>query len=249
MLAMRPVWDIAPHPSANDREAPGSFREHDIQPFPGGMRPPSWVHVAADVNAWLEDINRSSPTRPRPSGQLAASTAGSSRSIRSSMATAEPAAVSTSCLCRLGYPPAIIFKRQRTDYLRALRRADSGEPGFLGELLARAILDNLYKFVVPAIAGPARLVPIDALQTDDVDHERTRVAAPAAYCRRRRAQTAGGEAAGTGLTTTVQAAIDAVDEDENDEWRASVAPAEVIQSRHGLPTESRRPQRHQGAGV
>jgi hypothetical protein len=61
--------------------------------------------------------------------------------------------------------------------LRTLRRADSGEPGFLGELLARAILDNLYKFVVPAIAGPARLVPIDALQTDDLDANALRVAA------------------------------------------------------------------------
>jgi len=66
-------------------------------------------------------------------------------------------------LVRLGYPPAIIYKNQRTAYLRALRRADQGEPGALGEFIARAILDNLYKFVVPAVAGPARLVPIAAL--------------------------------------------------------------------------------------
>ena len=42
----------------------------------------------------------------------------------------------------------------------ALRRADAGDPGQLGELTARAILDNLYRFVVPAIAGPVRLVPL-----------------------------------------------------------------------------------------
>ena len=68
-------------------------------------------------------------------------------------------------LVRLGYPPAIIYKRERVEYLRALRRADSGDFGLLGELLARAVLDNLYKFIVPAVAGPARLVPLPALAT------------------------------------------------------------------------------------
>ncbi len=80
-------------------------------------------------------------------------------------------------LVRLVYPPAIIYKRQRTDYLRALRRADGGDPGSLGELLARAILDNLYKFVVPAVAGPARLVPLAALATSQISADALRVAA------------------------------------------------------------------------
>ncbi len=47
--AMTPVWDIAPHGGATQRETPGSFREHDIYPFPGGMTPPSWVFVAAEL--------------------------------------------------------------------------------------------------------------------------------------------------------------------------------------------------------
>ena len=46
-------------------------------------------------------------------------------------------------LVRLGYPPAIIYKRDRARYLRALRRADAGEPSPLGEMLARAILNSL----------------------------------------------------------------------------------------------------------
>ena len=66
-------------------------------------------------------------------------------------------------LVRLGYPPAIIYKNQRARYLEALRRADQGDAGALGELVARAILDNLYKFVIPSVAGPARLVPLAAL--------------------------------------------------------------------------------------
>lgn len=71
-------------------------------------------------------------------------------------------------LVRMGYPPAIIYKRERPRYLRSLRRADQGDHGSLGELLARAILDNLYRFIVPAVAGPARLVPLPALATRKV---------------------------------------------------------------------------------
>ncbi len=57
----------------------------------------------------------------------------------------------------------IIFKRQREDYLRAMRRADTGDFGPLGELIARAMFDNLNRFIVPNLAGPARLVPLAAL--------------------------------------------------------------------------------------
>jgi fido (protein-threonine AMPylation protein) len=80
-------------------------------------------------------------------------------------------------LVRLGIPPAIIYKGDRMRYLAALRRADGGDPGPLGEFLARAVLDNLYKFVVPAIAGPARLVPLPALATEQLSANALRVAA------------------------------------------------------------------------
>ncbi len=30
-------------------------------------------------------------------------------------------------------------------------------------MLARAVLDNLYRFIVPAVAGPRRLVPLAAI--------------------------------------------------------------------------------------
>lgn len=46
-------------------------------------------------------------------------------------------------LIRLGYPPAIIRKAERTRYLKALRRADAGDPGPLGEFLARKRLDMI----------------------------------------------------------------------------------------------------------
>lgn len=44
-VLMTPVRDVAPHPGAGDREGPGSVREHEIHPFPGGMTPTSWPLV------------------------------------------------------------------------------------------------------------------------------------------------------------------------------------------------------------
>ncbi len=80
-------------------------------------------------------------------------------------------------MVRLDYPPAIIYKRDRVRYLSALGHADGGDPGPLGELLARAIIDNLHRFVVPAVAGPARLVPLPVLATESLSANALRVAA------------------------------------------------------------------------
>ena len=55
--------------------------------------------------------------------------------------------------------------------------ADTGDPGPLGEMLARAVLDNLYRFVVPAVAGPNRLVPLAAVATKTLSEGALRVAA------------------------------------------------------------------------
>ena len=66
-------------------------------------------------------------------------------------------------LVRLGYPPVVIFKRQRDAYLAAMQRADRADYGALGELIARAMYDNLNRFIVPNVAGPARMVPLAAL--------------------------------------------------------------------------------------
>jgi hypothetical protein len=66
-------------------------------------------------------------------------------------------------LIRLGYPPAIIRKGERARYLNNLRRADAGDPGPLGEFIARAVIDTLMRFIVPAVAGPNRLVPLASL--------------------------------------------------------------------------------------
>ena len=44
-----------------------------------------------------------------------------------------------------------------------MQRADVGDYGALGELIARAMYDNLNRFIVPNVAGPVRLVPLASL--------------------------------------------------------------------------------------
>lgn len=178
VLAMQPVWDVAPHPNATDQEGPGCFRRHDIHRFPGGMTPPSWVHVPAEMRGWLSEIRRLEPMTEALPEQVA--------SVHCRFEQVHPfldgngrtgRLLLNLILVRMGYPPVIIYKHQRARYLRALRRADEGDFGELGELIARSILDNLYKFIVPAIAGPARLVPLAALSTDRVSAGALRAAA------------------------------------------------------------------------
>jgi hypothetical protein len=176
-MAMQPVWDVAPHPAATAGEAPGGFREHEIATFPNGMTPPSWVEVPAAMGDWISDVCHI-PEATRPIEVLASAHGrferihpfldGNGRTGRLLL---------NLVLVRLGYPPAIVYKRDRSRYLAALRRADVGDAGALGELIARSVLDNLYRFVVPAIAGPSRLVPLAALATAQLSTGALRVAA------------------------------------------------------------------------
>ena len=55
-LALGPVWGVSPHPNAAPEEKPGSFRRHDIQPFPSGMVPPPWVEVPAAMVDWVDSL-------------------------------------------------------------------------------------------------------------------------------------------------------------------------------------------------
>lgn len=178
-LAMTPVWDVAPHPKATPREGPGSFREHDIEPFPGGMKPPEWTEVPALIRDWVADAQSLRDGDESMNAEALALLHARFEQVHPFLDGNGRAGrlVLNLLLIRLGYPPAIIYKGDRSRYLAALRRADGGDPGPLGEFLARAVLDNLYKFIVPAIAGPARLVPLPALATKELSANALRVAA------------------------------------------------------------------------
>ena len=168
-LAMTPVWDVAPHPDASADERPGNWRRHDIHAFGHGMKPPDHTQVPAMIRDWADSLaslaRDTSPIGDALAVQHAAFQRihpfidGNGRVGRLLM---------NLVLVRLGYPPAIIQKRQRARYLDALDRADRRDPEPLGELIARAVIDNLTRFVMPAVAGPAKLVPLEALATKDL---------------------------------------------------------------------------------
>ncbi|MFI6629818.1 Fic family protein [Nonomuraea fuscirosea] len=182
---MTPVWDIDPHPEATDREGPGNFREHDIHPFAEGMTPPSWTLVAGEIQGWADvvcELGRKLEAKDDIGHPLPEELA----KIHNSFERIHPfidgngrtgRLVLNLILVRLGYPPIIVFKRQRESYLTALRRADAGDCGALGELIARAMEDNLNRFIVPNVAGPARLVPLAALVDEEFSIHALRQAA------------------------------------------------------------------------
>lgn len=163
--AMTPVWNVAPHPHATPAEAPGNWRQHEIHPFPEGMTPPPFVEVDHRLADWVREANglRKDSSIPFPERlarvhnefeRIHPFLDGNGRAGRLAL---------NLLLVRLGYPPAIVFKNERATYLKAMRKADRGDYGPLGELIARAVTNNLYRFVVPALAGPMRLVPLASL--------------------------------------------------------------------------------------
>jgi hypothetical protein len=173
--ALTPVWDVAPDPDASDRESPGNFREHDIHPFSAGMSPPSWPLVASRTQQWVEDVCATGD-KIQSGEALGHPLVEELARLHNEFEQVHPfidgngrtgRLVLNLVLVRLGYPPVVIFKRQRDAYLAAMQRADAGDYGPLGELIARAMYDNLNRFIVPHVAGPARLVPLAALVNDD----------------------------------------------------------------------------------
>jgi hypothetical protein len=130
------------------------------------MKPPDFTRVQSSIDDWVKKVNQVREV----SGPIALRVAelhagferihpfldGNGRTGRLLM---------NLILVRLGYPPAIIRNRSRKAYLRALNRADRGDGAALGELVARSVLDSLMQFVLPAVAGDVKLLPLESLIT------------------------------------------------------------------------------------
>ncbi len=166
-LAVSLVWEVEPPANATPEESPGNWRRHNIEPFEGGMRPPDHTQIPALMADWIKNANAiNSPGNAHVVERVARLHAdfecihpfldGNGRAGRLLM---------NLLLVRMGYPPLIIRNRVRRGYLRALHRADRGDAALLGELLARAILENLMRFVLPAVAGDVKLLPLESLVT------------------------------------------------------------------------------------
>ena len=164
-LAMEPVWNVAPHPHATPAETPGNWRQHDIQPFPEGMTPPPFPDVDHRMTNWVASVDNLSRAHGDPFAERLAKVHNDFEKVHPFLDGNGRTGrlLLNLLLVRLGYPPAIVFKNERTKYLNAMRKADAGDYGPLGEVVARAVTNNLYRFVVPAVAGPARLVPLASL--------------------------------------------------------------------------------------
>ena len=179
-LTVEPAWLNFPPADHDANEGPGSFRRHDIEPFPNGMQPPPWPDVPPQMTDWVEEANRmvqyfadwhdpsagidQQEPANHPIAKLADLHAHFERihPFRDGNGRTGRLALNL-MLVRMFYPPAVILKRDRIKYLNALDRADHDDPCPLGELLARALIHSIDRFLLPNLAGPQRLIPLSAL--------------------------------------------------------------------------------------
>jgi Fic family protein len=163
---MTPAWNVAPH--AYPSESPGNWREHEIEPFPEGMRPPTFTEIDALMRDWVDSVEQLRSSQEEPFAERLARAHNAFERIHPFLDGNGRTGrlLLNLILVRLGYPPAIIFKNERAKYLAAMRRADNGDCGPLGEHIARAVTSNLYRFVLAAVGGPARLVPLASLANE-----------------------------------------------------------------------------------
>jgi fido (protein-threonine AMPylation protein) len=177
-LTVGPVWEFFPPDGFDADEGPGSFRRHDVAMFIGGMAPPPFAEVAPAVSDWIDRTEVLSAPPGHTIVELARLHADLERihPFRDGNGRVGRLVLNL-LLIRRGYPPAVIRNRDRERYLRALRRADAGDPLPLAELIARAVKDGLDRFLLPNLAGPVKLLPLSALTTPALNARALRAAA------------------------------------------------------------------------
>ena len=156
-LAMALVWEVDPPAT---RDAPGSWRKGGVRVRSVDVSVPATI--PADLAAWSEATRARGDRHPLVHAavhhawleRIHPFVDGNGRVGR---------LVLNFMLLQAGYPPAVILASQRTRYLQALRMADGGNPSALSEVIARAASGALSRFLIPKLAGEAKLVPLTAL--------------------------------------------------------------------------------------
>ena len=186
-LVVGGVWNVAPPIDLLPGEGPGNFRLHDILPFGNGMTPAPFTDIHPRITDWLKTANSAAADGVHPMEHVARIHAeferihpfrdGNGRTGRLAM---------NLILVRQGYAPAIIYKRDRSSYLRGLELTDdvrhvgnlamlmpedieAQRPDYrpLGSLIARAVKDTVDRLLLPKLAGPLQMLPLSALARTD----------------------------------------------------------------------------------
>lgn len=163
-LAVASVWVHFPPEGLRPDETPGGYRTGDHEPLRRDLPTLPCSVVSSLVHDWLAAVNGDKPNNCHLIEHLADLHAqferihpfpdGNGRAGR---------LILSLLLVRSGYPPAIVYKNERKKYLGALERADAGDCGPLGELLAPTVKDGIYRFLMPSLAGPLSVVPLAGL--------------------------------------------------------------------------------------
>jgi cell filamentation protein, protein adenylyltransferase len=171
-LVVRSVWAHFPPEGLVRGEEPGAYRLKDHDPLRLGLQPLASSLIRAQMANWVASAN------DEPD-QLNCHLIERLAELHAALERIHPfpdgngrvgRLVLSLLLVRHGYPPAVIQKTDRQRYLRSLERADEGDAGPLGELLARAVKDGIYKFLMPKLAGPLSVVPLAGLADDELSH-------------------------------------------------------------------------------
>ena len=166
---VEPAWNLFPPEPMDPREGPGAFRVSELEPLRAGLQPPVSADVQPQVRDWLAAINREWPKPATFVENLARFHAAFERihPFRDGNGRVGRLILNL-LLVRSGAPPAVIYKRDRPRYLKGLAQADKSDFGPLGELIARSVRVSVERHVLPALAGPMRLVPLGSLASEDL---------------------------------------------------------------------------------
>ena len=151
------AWQIDPPTTRDD---PGAWRRGAVRVRSVQVSPPA--AIPADLDSWSASTTNRAETHPVVHAavhhawfeRIHPFTDGNGRVGR---------LILNVILIQEGYPPAVILASQRPRYLQALTSADGGNPNPLAEVIARAVSGTLSRFLIPNLAGEAKLVPLSAL--------------------------------------------------------------------------------------